>query len=213
MLSEEQIIAVTKKVARSFDISFKYRKGDRNLEYVCQFDALIGNPIHSLSYLVKKATDQGLHLDSQEQFKALHNKVWHESMHGKIAQELGEASAYRQIPEDYWLYKEEAKRFGRDKFDGVTINIYLDCQEAPLEFLQEIEGEKIIDKSFASTIALILFCKSKKTLTQVSNFWEQIKKLCQPISSISEINDTCNQVQEILEPQGIKALSTKSSEP
>lgn len=195
---------MTKETAHSLDLSFKYRKGDKNLFYVPEFDALIGNPIPPFTFLVKKAQEASIPLSDQEQYKIVHLKTWHEGMHGIIYRKIGKASAFRQIPEDYWLYKEEAKKFGRNEYDGLTLNLFLDSREIKLSTLEQISKEGKLSKRIASLAALLLFFHKKQKLREVKEFWGRIKSLCQSIGSIKEIDEVTPKIRDILISHCIK---------
>lgn len=203
MINDEEIIETTKNVAQSLDMTFKYRKGDKNLRYVAEFDALVGNPVIPLVYLIQKARERGITLNSQEQFKAVHHKVWHEGMHGVIYREIGSPFPSRYIPEDYWLYNEEAKRFGRQQYEGLTINLFIDAKEVKLSLLERVSKHKQINKEITPLIALLLFSSKKDSLETIKPYWVKIKHLCASVSSISQINSIAQKIKEVLYTHGV----------
>ncbi|NIQ04792.1 MAG: hypothetical protein GWO20_03375 [Candidatus Korarchaeota archaeon] len=206
LLTDEQIIRVTKKTAQSLSIPFKYWKSDKNIKYVAEYDALVGNPLHPLAYLVKKANDVGITLSSQEQFKAVHIKTWHECMHGVIYRKLGEPSPFRYIPEDYWLYDKEAKRFGRTQYQGLTVNLSIDCKLVTPTLLSSASKYGEIDESTASSVALVLFCQEVGSLEEVSRYWADIQNLCDSVTSLKRLPKAAQDVQELLESHGVKGV-------
>lgn len=206
LLTDEQIIRVTKRTAQSLSIPFKHRKSDKNIKYVAEYDALVGNPLPPLAYLVKKANDAGITLSSQEQFKAAHIKTWHECMHGVIYRKLGEPSPIRYIPEDYWLYGREAKRFGRKQYQGFTVNLFIDCKLVEPTLLRSISKHGEIDRDTASSVALVLFCQDLGSLEEIGEYWIDIQNRCDSVDSIKGIKRVEGEIQELLYSHEIKAV-------